>query len=234
MIEFEFFDNLIDFIKELYELLKEDWVKFNLFIKENKKNVIWCLIAFITLQFTDVMSLGSSWDKYCKKNNIQRGGSGTATTATSTASASATPATPATPATTPDTADTAEPAMTKKQKEEEKEVKQKADDKAAKKNLLDKKEAKKTAEGEDSVKSVDKKLGFFNKLKGQVQKSAGQHGMAGPVLGNLDGIFGAVGGMFTFAAVILIFFGILSLPVLIFLVITYCIVKKIVGKLALY
>ena len=112
--------------------------------------------------------------------------------------------------------------------------KKKADDKAAKKNLLDKKEAKKTAEGEDSVKSVDKKLGFFNKLKGQVQKSAGQHGMAGPVLGNLDGIFGAVGGMFTFAAVILIFFGILSLPVLIFLVITYCIVKKIVGKLALY
>ena len=213
MIEFEFFDNLIDFIKELYELLKEDWVKFNLFIKENKKNVIWCLIAFITLQFTDVMSLGSSWDKYCKKNNIQKGGSS---------------------GTAPDTADTAEPEMTKNQKKKEKEVKQKADFNAAKQKILDKKEAKKTAEGEDSVKSVDKKLGFFNKLKGQVQKSAGQHGMAGPVLGNLDGIFGAVGGMFTFAAVILIFFGILSLPVLIFLVITYCIVKKIVGKLALY
>ena len=225
MIEFKFFDNLIDFIKELYELLKEDWVKFNLFIKENKKNVIWCLIAFITLQFTDVMSLGSSWDKYCKKNNIQRGGSsGTASAAPAPAAstASAAPA-PATPATTPDTADTAEPAMTKNEKH-----------KAAKQKILDKKEAKKTAEGEDSVKSVDKKLGFFNKLKGQVQKSAGQHGMAGPVLGNLDGIFGAVGGMFTFAAVILIFFGILSLPVLIFLVITYCIVKKIVGKLALY
>ena len=36
MIEFEFCDNLIDFIEELNELLKEDWRKFKIFIKENK------------------------------------------------------------------------------------------------------------------------------------------------------------------------------------------------------
>ena len=198
MIEFDFFDNLIDFIEELYELLKEDWEKFKLFIKENKTYVIWFFIALITLQITDLMSLGSSWDRYCKKNNIQKGGGN----------------------------ESAEP-------EEEKSDRKKQKDLLLEKAAL-KKEAKKAAEGEDSVKGIDKKLSFFNKLKGKVQTGVGQHGLAGPVLGNLDGIFGAVGGMFTLAATILIFFGILSLPVLIFLVITYCVIKMLVGKLALY
>lgn len=77
MINFIFFDNLIDFFDELYELLKEDWKKFKLFMNENKKNLIWLFIALITLQITDLITFGNSCNKYYKKQNaqIQKGGS---------------------------------------------------------------------------------------------------------------------------------------------------------------
>jgi len=245
MIEFDLFDNLIDFIDELYILLKEDWIKFKLFVKENKNYILWLFIALITLQFTDIMNLGSSWDKYCKKNNIQYGGGNNNIKSAETLKAQ------------------------KKQLKAEKKAKSKKESKQAgsmdegkkaglagsmdegkkaglagsiaeakKAGTMD--DAKKAAsmiggpDGEDSVKSIDKKLGFFNKMKGKIKDSAGQHGFAGPVLGNLEGVFGAVGGMFTFAAVLLMFLGILSLPVLVFLILTYSVIKMMVGKLAIY
>ena len=68
MIEFDFFDNISEFLEELKELLEEDWRKCKLFIKENKKYILWLFITLITLQFTDIFSLGSSWNNYCKKN----------------------------------------------------------------------------------------------------------------------------------------------------------------------
>jgi len=251
MIEFEFFDNLLDFIEELYELLKEDWRKFKVFYKENKDYLIWLFIGLITLKFTDLMSLGSSWNKYCKKNNIQTGGANESPIKAPTEAPTETPTEKPKPPEVPKTPEE----QAKADKDAKKKEKRDSVD-AAKKKIVDKKADKKQEkadkaagidpkapksndggpgkDGEDSVKGIDKKLGFFNKLKGKLKTSAGQHGMAGPVLGNLDGIFGAVGGMFTFVAFILVLLGILSLPVLIFLVITYCIIKKIVGHFALY
>ena len=228
MIEFDLFENLIDFIDELYLLLKEDWIKFKLFVKENKNYVLWLFIALITLQFTDIMNLGSSWNRYCKKNNIQNGGGNGSVNISKTSE----PEKPKTPE---------EQAKADKKEKKDKlvgEEKQKILDKSAAKKA--EKEAKKAEstdggpDGEDSVKGVEKKLGLFNKITGKIKNSAGQHGFAGPVLGNLEGVFGAVGGMFTFAAAILIFVGILSLPVLIFLILTYCVIKMMVGKLAIY
>jgi len=320
MIEFEFFDNLLDFIKELHELLKEDWNKFKIFVSENKTYVIWYIIAFITLQFTDVMSLGTSWNKYCKKNNIQIGGGnagafgipagtvskakaqlaaasapytkipapppigglklGTAAQAATAQAATAklgtaqaataklatgqgsafTPANPdskrsqrkargaAKKAAAAAAADSKAGAQAAPEKPLSAAEQKKADKRKSIDGHKDKMKASDAAKkagqagtssvggpgSEDSVKSVDKKIGFFSSLKNRVKGSAGTHGMAGPVLGNLDGIFGAVGGMFTFAAVILAIIGILSLPVLIFLIITYCVLKKLVGHFALY
>jgi len=235
MFEFDLFENLIDFIDELYLLLKEDWIKFKLFVKENKNYILWLFIALITLQFTDIINLGSSWNRYCKKNNIQNGGgNGNANISkTQGTSESENPKTPE------------EQAKADKKEKKDKlvgEEKQKILDKRAEKKAEKKaeKEAKKAEstdggpDGEDSVKGVEKKLGLFNKITGKIKDSAGQHGLAGPVLGNLEGVFGAVGGMFTFAAAILIFVGILSLPVLIFLILTYCVIKMMVGKLAIY
>ena len=215
MIEFNLFDNILDFIAELNELLLEDWRKFKFFIKENKDYMIWLFILLITLQFTDVMSLGTSWNKYCKKHNIQSGGEGNAPPPSAEDSAP-----PTEPESSKDKGGNAPPGDGKDKGGEGEEGK--------------KPKGEEADEGDESVKGVDKKLSLFNKLSGKLKSSAGAHGMAGPVLGNLGGIFSAVEGMFTLIAVVLIFIGILSLPVLVFLVITYCIIKMMVGKLALY
>lgn len=271
MIEFQLFDNLLHFVEEFYELLKSDWKKFKLFIKENKDYVIWLCIAIITLQFVDIMSLGSSWNRYCIKNNIQIGGAGgmpslneikkSASSATSGSSSKLSGASApssgssskkgaaAAAASDPSSKPTEKPKLTKQEKKDKK-AKDKVDKKEKKvqdkkdkteKKAKDKTEAeqKKKAEDEEKKKEEgdkdngddkDKKKSMKDKLK----SSAGQHGLSGPVLGNLDGVFNAVGGMFTFAAFILLIIGIMSLPVLIFLVLTYTIIKLIAGKLALY
>ena len=204
--------------------------------------MIWLFIAIITLQFTDVMSLGTSWNRYCKKNKIQIGGEGEAPA----------PEPPKNTTPEPPKNTTAEPPKNKEGGDEEggdnKKKKgeggdEEGGDNKKKKGEGDgdeeggdnkKKKGEGEGDGEDSVKSIDKKLGLFNKLKGKVKSSAGKFGMAGPVLGNLDGIFSAVEGIFTLLTVILIFIGIISLPALIFLIITYCIIKMIVGKLVIY
>ena len=46
----------------------------------------------------------------------------------------------------------------------------------------------------------------------------------------MNKIFGMVSGMFTLIIFILVVVGILSLPVVIFIVITYCIVKNLLSK----
>jgi hypothetical protein len=71
MYSFTLIDELGDFANELIYLIKQDWEKFKLFVKEYKKYVFWVVVLLITMQFTDLMSLGSSWDKYCSKNGIQ-------------------------------------------------------------------------------------------------------------------------------------------------------------------
>ena len=99
----------------------------------------------------------------------------------------------------------------------------------------DKKQAdKKKASGDGELKDIKKKLNLFESLKGRVNKSAGKHGLAGPIFSNLDNIFGAVSGMFVFVGIILAIIGILSLPILIFLIITYSILKVILGKLVAF
>lgn len=220
MIKFEFYDNLIDFFDELWILLNEDWIKFKIFVKENKKNLLWLFIALITLQITDIINFGKSCNNYYIKVNNQKGGS----------NANAPP---------PIEVQEETPVELKARKKKEKEAR--IED--SKKKILEKKATEKKAkedkkkgpkqEGDGESKDVQKKLDFFNKLKGKITASAGQAGLAGPVFSNLDGIFQAVGGMFTVLATILIIFGVLSLPVLIFIIITYCIIKMLLNHLAI-
>ena len=212
MVELSFFNNIKDFIDELYELLKEDWKKFKTFVKENKNYIIWSIIAIMTLQITDIMKIGSSFNIYCKNNNIQYGGS----------SASAPPPLPP-----PRVNRTTKPVETPKQTDAPKQLDTPKPD-------APKPDAGGEEGGENETKDVQKKLDLFNKLKGRVKDSAGKHGMMGPVFNNLDGIFGALEGIFTLVAVILIIIGIISLPIFIFLIITYCIIKYLVGKLLLF
>ena len=228
-------DSFVDFIYELIDLLKEDWKKFKHFISENGKYVFWLFIAIITLQFTDIMSIGASWEKYNTHNThnnnhtTQKGGSGgEGGESTSGAPPDAPPDAPAKP--------TKEEKQAQKKADKEKKQatdKAKSDQKRqmidqTKKGLLQK-DAEKKQKVESGSAHVDKQLGLFNKLKGDVKSSAGKHGLGGPILGKLGGVFDTVSGMFVVLGFILLIIGVISLPVIVFLVITYCVVKKLVG-----
>ena len=232
-----FINNITEFIDELIELLKEDWRKLKHFYNENHNYIYFLFIAIITLQFTDVMSLGSSWNRYSKKNKIQMGG----------AVAGAVPVAPATGSIAPvvpidDSKPTDDTKTNKEIKKEQTNLikKEIIDTKKTKEQAKeDKKQEKKEADtkkasGDGELKDIKKKLNLFESLKGRVNKSAGKHGFAGPIFSNLDNIFGAVSGMFVFVGVILAILGILSLPILIFLIITYSILKIILGKLVAF
>jgi len=214
-------DSFVDFIYELIELLKEDWSKFKHFISENGKYVFWLFIAIITLQFTDIMSIGASWEKYnnhTHNHTTQKGGSnGVAPGGNSST----------------DTTETTEP--TKAEKKAAKKAEKKAESEQ-KREMIDQKKKELTQSATDKKQKVesgsahvDKQLGLFNKLKGNVKSSAGKHGIGGPILGNLGGVFDTVSGMFVVLGFILLIIGVISLPVIVFLVITYCVVKKMVG-----
>lgn len=169
------YDEIISFSKELVELLNEDWIKFKIFIKKNKKYCFWVICLLITMQFTDIMNLGASWDRYCKNNNhIQLGGGNGI----------------------PDGIPT----------EQKTPAESKAKDKASKK------EAKAAAKAAKPPKSG-------NPLKNN------------PVFGNINKIFGMTSGMFVIISFILIVVGILSLPILVLIIITYCIIKYILNSL---
>jgi hypothetical protein len=190
-------DEIIEFTIELTELIQQDWEKTKKFIKEHKKYFFWLITLAITMQMTDIMSLGESWNNYCKLNKIQNGG------------AEGQPKIQAAP--TPEILKKLPSLEPEKQKETEE------NSKSSKEN-----------EGSDTSSKTPKK-GMFGKAKSGLKNSIKNN----PVLGNLGGIFDAVGGMFTLIMFILIVVGILSLPVVIFIVITYCIVKNLLSKLAI-
>jgi hypothetical protein len=212
IFETNLINNIIDFTYELIELLKEDWIKFKKFVSENKRYIVIFIILCITMQFTDLLNICNSWEKYKEEHNIQTGGA-----AAAGAVAKAAPAVSAgAAAKSIGRIDGA--AMYEAKKAGEKEAKDKQ------------KEAKEKADEQDETKQIDKKLGFFNRFKNRIGKSFGRYGALGPVFGNLDVVFGYVKGMFILIGTILVLIGVMSLPVLIFLVLTYCVFKSLLGR----
>ena len=285
MSSFTLIDELVDFANELIYLIKQDWEKFKLFIKEYKKYVFWVVVLLITMQFTDLMSLGSSWDKYCSKTGIQTGiqtgGGGEAYVPQSEkgkqkqiyteAKAAQKKATKEAKATKKDkstegrrkhkeateAADTAKQAKRSAKEGLGKRAVQGVDGKKIKtkayipkgetkeqtatrladqmKNSTHDKQQKKIIQqamqqkamvlsgssGSETSK-IDKSVKWFKSLKpGAVGSS--------PVFGNLDRIFAYTSAMFSIIIGFFVILGILSLPVLIFLIITYCVIKMLVG-----
>ena len=255
MSSFTLIEDLIDFTNELIYLIKQDWEKFKIFVKEYKKYVFWIIVLLITMQFTDLMSLGSSWEKYCKKNginsngnsvsndNMQKGGGDAAASAAVTATSTTVEA----PLSATDSA--ADKAKLKQYKTDAKTAKKKAkteasqdkayakklnknmmqnaynDNKSAKKDDIKKKAKQLLAnESGSESKDIDKKLSWFKNFKANLGNGAG------PVFGNIDRILKYTEAMFVILTSILIVVGVLSLPVLIFLIITYCVIKMMVGK----
>ena len=188
------FEELSEFTDELVILLKEDWEKTKKFVREHKNYFLWLCALFIGAQFTDIMTLGKSWDAYCKKNGIQKGGEGDPIAiATPEAKAATTTATPA----TTDAKAAATPATT---------------------------DAKAAAEAAKNTKKDGKK---------GIKKSMAQSLRRNPVFGNMNHIFSMTTSMFSLALFLLAIVGILSLPVIIFIIITYCVIKSLLNRLAI-
>ena len=169
------FEELSEFTDELVILLKEDWEKTKKFVREHKKYFLWLCALFIGAQFTDIMTLGKSWDAYCKKNGIQNGGS-------------------------------LDPAKDKKNK------KQKAEFQSA---------LKSQGTASTGAKKDDKNKGMAQSMR------------RNPVFGNMNNIFSMTTSMFSLALFLLAIVGILSLPVIIFIIITYCVIKSLLNRLAI-
>ena len=178
------FEELSEFTDELVILLKEDWEKTKKFVREHKKYFLWLCALFIGAQFTDIMTLGKSWDAYCKKNSIQNGGA------------------------------EGEPAP-----EASSEAKATAD-------------AKASSEAKAALKSQNTGSKKDGKKKG-MKKSMAQSLRRNPVFGNMNTIFSMTTSMFSLALFLLAIVGILSLPVIIFIIITYCVIKSLLNKLAI-
>lgn len=301
MSSFTLIDDLVDFTNELIELMKQDWKKFKIFIKEYKKYLFWIIVLLITMQFTDLMSLGSSWERYCNKtgnNNIQIGGSSfvpsdsevykksnlksLASLESKAAKAEKKAAIKA--AAGPQSAKYIKNAAKSQVKAQE--LRKKADQAQASltpitstpegQKKLTKRAAKKAAaatqatadatkateaadkaalpEGQhkaqramqkrhmarslafgassgSETKNVERQLGWFKSFKNRFSANVGSG--AGPVFGNFDRIFQYTESLFIVVTSILLIVGVISLPVIIFLIITYCVLKTMVGKFTL-
>ena len=55
-------------IKEIYQEMKEDYKKGKEYAYQYRKTIFWIIMAFITMQFTDILSLGASWQNLCQQN----------------------------------------------------------------------------------------------------------------------------------------------------------------------
>ena len=55
-------------IEEIYQEMKDDFKKGKEYAYQYRKTIFWIFIAFITMQFTDILSLGASWENI-KQNN---------------------------------------------------------------------------------------------------------------------------------------------------------------------
>jgi len=253
-----FFEEFLDFLNELWSMIYNDARNSYFFLKENKKYISTVVILAFLLQFTNISNLGTSFDKYCntqvKQLQLQKGGNNNVQTLTFQeigklrAEAEASQAKDK----------KKEKASQKLQKRVDKAVdKGKAKDETInpeekRKELLEsdqkakndaemKKGSKEVAKGfstkmkekrfqDDLLKANQERLSFFEGLKNKFSGSSLGSTLGGPLFGRMDLIFDTVKNIFYFIGLILMFAGIISLPVLIFLIITYMVFKSMVSK----
>lgn len=198
-------DNFKLFCLELYELLLDDFNTFLNFLTANKQYVIYSILLIILTQIVSINSLGQSARKYCKGGSNQNGGAGEAVSVMD------------------------DPTYLAAQKKI-----------IEKKKALDYKKGKDLKTQEKSEKMLKKseldknkeRINFFQSMKKKFQPDGwfGRFGALGPVFGNLEAIMNSVKWLFALMIFIAILIGALSLPVIIFMVITYFVIKSLLRK----
>ena len=240
-------DELIEFAEELTLLIKQDWEKSKQFIKKHKTYFFWILALFVSMQFTDILSLGKSWDIYCKKHNIQSGGG----------NSNAPPPLPPPRINRSSKPKVAERESSKVAEGESSKVAEGESSKGAdgESSKVADGESSKVADGAKQGEEASKgtgagaggptsagqpqrmrtrSQGFMGQSRiGRSQSRFARTIRRNPVFGNLDKIFNMTQGMFALVMFILVIVGVLSLPVIIFIIITYCIIKNLCSRLAI-
>lgn len=212
----EIINEFFEFVDELVELMQEDWERFKKFVKEYKNYVFWFFVLLITMQFTDIITLGKYIEKMCNQNMIQKGGQESVLKLNDNI-----------------------PGETSndetKQAEKDKPEQSKSDLKEGKKLLQ---QMQKEQQGQqqqrrgqgqdDELKRTEKQLGFFKRMKQQITGVPGQRaGLAGPIFNSLNRSMDYMQNIVAVITFILTAIGIISLPVFIFLIASYYIIKKL-------
>jgi len=85
-------------------------------------------------------------------------------------------------------------------------------------------------EQDQLMKANKERISFFEGIKKKFQSTMSPGALGGPLFGRLDLIFDSVKNIFYIIAIILTIVGVLSLPVLVFLIITYYVFKTMLSK----
>jgi hypothetical protein len=80
------------------------------------------------------------------------------------------------------------------------------------------------------MKANQERISFFEGIKKKFQSTLSSGALGGPLFGRMDLIFDSVKNIFYIIAIILTVVGVLSLPVLVFLIITYYVFKTMISK----
>lgn len=243
-----FFDELKDFLFELWYMLKQDFYNSIEFISSNKSFFTTAAILAILLQITSISYLGTSFEKYCGEKQMRGGGGENQPQVLSYQDYKS--------------IKQQMKADKKAEKRLEKQA-QKIDKKASammaanqKKGIsqslehyksqatekLMKKEGKlasianykagvdEAREQDKLLKSNKERISFFEGIKKRFQSTLSPGALGGPLFGRLDLIFDSVKSIFYIITLILTIVGVLSLPVLVFLILTYYVFKTMISK----
>jgi hypothetical protein len=80
------------------------------------------------------------------------------------------------------------------------------------------------------MKANQERISFFEGIKKKFQSTLSSGALGGPLFGRMDLIFDSVKNIFYIITIILTIVGVLSLPVLVFLIITYYVFKTMISK----
>ncbi len=230
-------DELKEFWDELWELIYIDMKNSYLFITENKNYFICTVILAFLLQFTNVSNLGTSFEKYCQKGKDvnQNGGASVVAKAVGPSSVSEIRK-DLTYRSLKDGQSMLEQQAKYNKKKADEDAKSDTD-KYGKSKMSSRKaftsDMKEKKLQEEESKANQKRISFFENIKNKLGKGGswgGEYGVLGPVFGNMEKIMDSVKTIFYIITILLTIAGIISIPVLIFLIITYMIIKSLVGR----
>lgn len=194
--------------KSILDMMKDDYKTIKNFINEKRKYIFWIIVVFITMSFTDILSLGASWENICSQNpnfKLHKGGADNADAdVTGTGASNAGVGTGETKGASNAGADTGTGTGT-----------------GAKAGSAGKAAKSKKGDG----------TGGMGRGSGGMGRGAGGVGVIGAFFGSG---FSLIQKAFMIFATILLIAGALSLPFLLIIIVTYKIIKTVCGHFMMY